>query len=550
MGGRLLRYQRWWIAALAVLTMLMLSACMLSTGENNESSLMSVAELHHTESDDVRDDEAHLTYWAGLSNNAASIKSNLEDIPFFQEWKRRTGVNVTFMNPPLNQGKEAFNVMITSGHLPDMIEYEWMNYPGGPEKAIHDGIILPLNELIEEHAPHFKQFLEDHPEIDRQIKTADGSYYVFPFIQAEDKLRTYQGPIIRKDWLDELKLPVPETIEEWHTVLTAFKEQKGVPAPLTILGNSNPLSGIESGGFIGAYGIRKGFYMEDGVVKFGPMEPEYKEFLALFRSWYAEGLIDQHFATTDTETQDMNMTMERSGAAIWNAGAGIGTWLPKIKEERPSAELIAAPYPVLHEGMRPKFGQLAPEVGISGGVALSGSIQNAEAAIRMLDYGYGEEGHLLFNFGMEGLSYEMIDGYPTYTDLILNNKDKLSPSQALAMYTRASYFGPFVQDIRYLEQYYTLPEQKEAIQIWADTDASLHLLPALPKSEMENAELSAIMQEVDKHVDEVSLKMIMGIEPLSEFDSYIQQLKSMNMEQAIAIQQQALDRYNSGARHP
>ncbi|WDH98423.1 hypothetical protein PUW24_05715 [Paenibacillus urinalis] len=95
-----------------------------------------------------------------------------------------------------------------------------------------------------------------------------------------------------------------------------------------------------------------------------------------------------------------------------------------------------------------------------------------------------------------------------------------------------------------------MPEQKEAIQIWADTDASLHLLPALPKSEMENAELSAIMQEVDKHVDEVSLKIIMGIEPLSEFDSYIQQLKSMNIEQAIAIQQQALDRYNSGARHP
>ncbi|SFS86842.1 extracellular solute-binding protein [Paenibacillus sp. 453mf] len=549
MGSWLLRYQRGWIAALAALTMLMLSACMLNTGKN-EFSLMSMAELDQTDPDEVLDDEASLTYWAGLSNNAASIKSNLEDIPFFQEWKRRTGVNLTYINPPLNQGKEAFNVMIASGHLPDMIEYEWMNYPGGPEKAIHDGIILRLNELVEEHAPHFKQFLEDHPDIDRQIKTADGSYYAFPFIQADDKLRTYQGPILRKDWLDELRLPVPETIEEWHAVLTAFKEHKGAPAPLTILGNSSPLSGIEGGGFVGAYGIRKGFYMEEGIVKFGPMEPEYKQFLALFQSWYAEGLIDKHFATTDTETQDMNMTMERSGAAIWNAGAGIGTWLPKIREETPSAELIAAPYPVLREGMRPKFGQLAPVVGSSGGVALSGSIQNAEAAVRMLDYGYGEEGHLLFNFGIEGLSYEMIDGYPTYTDLILNNKDKLSPSQALAMYTRASYFGPFVQDIRYLEQYYTLPEQKEAIQIWADTDASLHLLPALPKSEMENAELSAIMQEVNKHVDAVSLKMIMGIEPLSEFDSYIQQLKSMNIEQAIAIQQQALDRYNSSVCIP
>ncbi|KGP80297.1 MULTISPECIES: extracellular solute-binding protein [unclassified Paenibacillus] len=487
--------------------------------------------------------DGKLTYWAELNGNAASIKSSFNDVPFFQEWQRRTGVNLQFIRPPANQAKEAINVLLTSGELPDMIEYEWSNYPGGPEKAIKDGYILRLNDIIDQHAPHLKQYLSEHPDIDMQIRTASGSYYAFPFIQGQDKLRTYQGPIIRKDWLDELGLDVPTTIDEWHTMLQAFKDKKGADAPLTFLGVPNPLFGIEGGGFIGAFGIKKGFFVEDGHIKFGAQEPEYKAFLALFREWYAEGLIDKNLAAVDSETQDTNMTTGRSGASIWNAGAGIGTWLPILQETDPNAQLVPAPYPVMNKGDRPKFGQLAPAIG-SSGVAISSNSRHVEEAARMLDYGYGPEGHLLFNFGIEGVSFEMKDGYPTYTDTILKNPDKWSPAQALAMYTRASYFGPFVQDTRYMEQYYILPEQKEAVQLWSNTDAVLHQVPTLPKTEKESTELSVIMQEVNKVVDEMSLKIIFGMEPVDSFDMYVEQIKSLQIERAIEIQQQALERYN------
>ena len=40
--------------------------------------------------------------------------------------------------------------------------------------------------------------------------------------------------MIRKDWLDDLGLEVPETIDEWYTALKAFKEEKGATAPLTL----------------------------------------------------------------------------------------------------------------------------------------------------------------------------------------------------------------------------------------------------------------------------------------------------------------------------
>ncbi|WP_237391946.1 extracellular solute-binding protein [Paenibacillus dendrobii] len=534
-----------WMACIALL-MLVLSACDRAERTAQEPSTEQSAESTSMPSDSKGSfhSEGKLTYWAELNGNAAGIKTTFNQVPFFQEWQRRTGVQLTFIQPPANQAKEAINVLLASGELPDMMEYEWINYPGGPEKAINDGYILRLNEAIDRYAPNLKRYLQDHPDIDMQIRTAGGSYYAFPFIQGDDKLRTYQGPIIRKDWLDELGLDVPVTIDDWHTVLQAFKDKKGAQAPLTFLGVPNPLFGIEGGGFIGAFGIKKDFYQEDGKVKFGPVEPGYKDFLTLFRKWYEEGLIDRNFATVDSETQDTSMILSRSGTGIWNAGAGIGTWLPVMKSKDPSVELVPAPYPVLHQGERPKFGQLAPAIG-SSGVAISAKSKHVEEAVKMLDYGYGTEGHLLFNFGIEGVSYVMKDGYPAYTDAILHNPDKLAPSQALAMYTRASYFGPFVQDVRYMEQYYSLPEQKEAVRVWSDTDAVLHTLPALPTTEKESTELSVIKQEVNQVVTEMSLKIIMGMEPVSAFDEYVKKIRLLDIQRAIDIQQQALDRYRA-----
>lgn len=499
--------------------------------------------INNESNSQLEKDIPHLSYWSELNGNASSVKPRFENVPFFQEWQRRTGVKLTFIQPPANQAIEAFNVMIASEQLPDMIEYEWDKFPGGPEKAIRDGVILRLNEAFEQYAPNLMAYLAEHPEIDRAIRTADGSYYFFPFVQADDRLRTYQGPLIRKDWLDELALEVPTTISEWEIVLRAFKEKKGIVAPLTFLGLPSPLFGIENGAFIGAFGIKKGFYMEEDKVMFGPKEEGYKAFLTLFRDWYAEGLIDRNIATVDSKTQDVSMITGRSGASIWNVGAGIGTWLPYMRNENAEFQITPAPYPVLNAGDRPKFGQYTSAVGSSGRVAISAHSDNLEEAVRMLDYGYSAEGHMLFNFGIEGESYVLEEGYPYYTDLILKNADKLAPSQALAMYTRASYFGPFVQDVRYLEQYYFLPEQQKAVALWSDTDAILYTLPVTPKTEQENTALSSIMQNVNTYVDEMSIKFILGIEPIERFDEYVKQLKALNIEEVIQIQQAALDRY-------
>ena len=68
---------------------------------------------------------------------------------------------------------------------------------------------------------------------------------------------------------------------------------------------------------------------------------------------------------------------------------------------------------------------------------------------KILDYGYSEAGHNLFNFGIEGVSYEMKDGRAEYTDVVTNNPDGWPFAQSLAKYIRANYNGPFIQDLNY-----------------------------------------------------------------------------------------------------
>ena len=57
--------------------------------------------------------------------------------------------------------------MVADGNLPDIIEYGWVGYPGGPEKAISDGVIIALNDVIDQYCPNLKKYLSENPDIDR-----------------------------------------------------------------------------------------------------------------------------------------------------------------------------------------------------------------------------------------------------------------------------------------------------------------------------------------------------------------------------------------------
>ncbi|UUZ91610.1 hypothetical protein LJK87_39400 [Paenibacillus sp. P25] len=257
-----------------------------------------------------------------------------------------------------------------------------------------------------------------------------------------------------------------------------FQGEERRSGPLSVVSVPRPLNDFNAGHFMGAFGVTRDFYLENGQIKFGPAEKGYKDFLALFHKWYAEGLIDKNIATVDLKAMDANFATGATGATIGNAGGGIGRWRPIVEAKDPKAKLVAAPYPVLKKGDVAFFGQKDQPFSPGGMVAITASSKNAETAARPLDYGYSDAGHMLFNFGIEGVSYKMENGYPKYTDLLMKNPDKLAPSQAMSMYIRGNYNGPFVQDKRYLEQYLALQTQRDAVTIWQKTDVDKHKLAA------------------------------------------------------------------------
>jgi putative aldouronate transport system substrate-binding protein len=482
-----------------------------------------------------------LTYWGEIASGVSANFPNLGDAPYGKAWVEKTGIKVNFLHPPTGGANEQFNLLIASGDMPDIMDRDWFNrYPGGPQKAISDGIILRLNDLIDKYAPNLKAVLATNPEWDRMVKTDEGDYYAFPFIRGDEKLCVWHGPILRKDWLDELGLSIPETYDEWHTVLTAFKNKKGASTPLSFI----PVP--ENYDFLFGFGVDWTFYVADnGGVGYGPVENDYRDYLAMMTQWYKEGLLDPDFATLTSQQVNAKITSGLAGATCGGMGGGIGGWTNTGRATNPQYELTAAPTPVVRKGDKPSIINVDNQYTGGYSAAITISCKHPELAARLLDWNYSPEGKLFNNFGIEGISYTMVNGNPVYTDLVLKNPDGWSVAQGIAAHARAAYGGPFIQDVEYLEQYMVLPEQIKAPDIWKIDDPYKHKMPPITPTPEESREFARIMSEVITYVDEMRIKFILGTEPLSNWNTYVDTIKRMGIDRAIEIQNAALSRFSA-----
>lgn len=491
-----------------------------------------------------------LTYWVGMNSAIATKVQSFNDIEMYKEREKETGVHIEFIHPALGQESEQFNLMLASKKLPDIIEYSWANYVGGPQAAIDDGLIIALDDYIDK-APNFKARLEEKSELGDLYRkgstTDDGHYYGFTTLNTGD-YRIFAGPCIRRDWLDELNLGIPETIDDWTNVLRAFKEKNGVTAPLTGL-LSQFCTGTDSA-FVGAFGVGNRLYQEDGKVKYGPMEDGYKEFLETAHMWYTEGLIDQDLSSNKDTLVDSKITKGESGAlALSFLGGGLGRYLKQKETEDPNFDLVGAPYPVKNKGEVNKFTCIEEDVNTLKTVAITTACKNPEKAIEWLDYWYGEDGYMLMNFGVEGESYNMVDGKPVYTDEILNNPEGLSINESLSLYCRATAPAPGIKQApEYLEQYYSYKQQQESLEMWkVNTPEGRKTKIAYLNAKNDEADtLSSIKAELNTYVNEKIWNFVTGKESLDKYDDFRNELKTkFNIEEYISIIQAQLDRYNS-----
>lgn len=477
-----------------------------------------------------------VTYFLAPAAAVTSMYENMGETEFAKELTARTGIKVKYIHPAAGQGEQALSLMIASDEMADIIQGSWATYAGGPAKTIADGTILELNGLMKDYAPNLSKFLSDNPEIDKMVKTDKGQYYAFPFIRNSKYLLCATAIQVRRDMLKAAGLAIPETISEFENMLKTFKD-KGVEIPLTCASSHTEM-------LLNIFGATNNFYVDNGQVVYGPMTDTYRTALTKLNEWYQAGLLDGNFVANDQNTVNANVLNDKSVAVIGSGGGNLGTWLGSAAN--PDFDMVGIPYPANAEGKHGYF-TCSPVYSGHDSAAITTSCENPAVASLLLDYAYGEEGQMLYNYGVEGKSYTMENGIPTYTDEIYNNPNGLTIAQSMANWFLASSAGPFIQQENYIRGFYQKPQQKESLDNWLKyyDDMSDMLLPTISRTPEEADEYSSIMNEVNKYVARMRTEFIVGTSDMSQFDKFVEQLKSLNIDKAIETTNQALQRYNA-----
>lgn len=476
----------------------------------------------------------------------ASVKKSAEnkaETVFGKALEKATGISAEWTHDNGNTD-EWFNMLFAEGKYTDVIMYEFeAKYPGGLKAANEDGIAICLNDIIDEYMPNFKAWMENNPDLAARLLDENGNIYGIPSI-TEPGAATTSGIIIRKDWLDALKLPMPATIEEWHDTLTAMKDTYGL-APIVAQANQF----LRRGAIVNAYvplcsGNDRYSVNDNGEVVYTLATDAYREYLTVMAQWYDEGLFNKDFVTFDYNTVRAMMLNNEAGVMWGLGGSGIQNLMNDAKTANPDLNLEACPTAVKEKGDKVLYNSAGDLVGPVRAV-ITPACEDVEAAARWLDYFWGEEGYLLFNFGEEGVTYTMENGVPTYTDMILNNPDGLTISEALADYAgvaAGSYTSIASKD--YLVGYYSpVPQAAAAIATWGETGVGTYTLYGMKLMDEEKERFSVISTELNTYVDEMLIKFVIGTEDIdTKWDSYLADCKKFGLEEAVAIQQAAYDR--------
>lgn len=494
--------------------------------------------------------DVSLTYFGKLHSKVAKDYPGWEALDIVQDWFEITGVTLTFQCPPAGMEEEQFNLMLAAGDYADIIVYDMVSLEGGLTKLHEDGVVIDLTDYLEEYAPNYWKYLTDNPDSMREVMNDEGRIFCFAFAKGGGYLLSTQGPILREDMLADLGLEAPETIDDWDAVLKAVKASDDTMIPFT--GTMTQLFRA----FSPAYGAPATFDVKDsagkwfaddeGVVRYSPIEPAFKDFLAKMNEWYAAGLIDPDIVSLDDAGRDTKMS---AGIAFSTFGAGsnqIGSYM-NANADNPTYSTVGVRQPSLVAGDQVKY---ITEYNATANdqMAISTSNKHAIETIQMYDWAYGEEGNLRMNWGIEGESFVYgEDGKPHYTDLILKNPDGKSIDTALANYALTAVKGPamLVQDPDYMMEYYALDQQKRSMEAWSDKDMDSRRFPNVSYTEAESQAITNAMADINTYVDSMIIKFLVGTESLDNFDAFVAQVNNMGIQNVIDAQQTAVDRYLS-----
>ncbi|TDQ37699.1 ABC transporter substrate-binding protein [Aureibacillus halotolerans] len=238
-----------------------------------------------------------------MTSSSALAPEDPNEKLLVQRLEEQTGVHIEWANYTGETFGEKRNLSVASGELPDAI----MNAGYSDFELLslgQDGVILPLEDLIEQHMPNLQAVLDKAPEYREMMTAPDGHIYAFPWIEelgsGKESIHSVAGlPWINVEWLDNVGLDMPTTTEELEEALLAFKTKdpngngEADEIPMSFIINN----GAEDPGFLfGSFGLGDNgdhtVVSNEGDVVFTAAQAGYKEGIKYLNGLYEQQLID------------------------------------------------------------------------------------------------------------------------------------------------------------------------------------------------------------------------------------------------------------------
>ena len=447
------------------------------------------------------------------------------DIMSFKELGKRLNIVIDFENVPESELATKIDLALASKDYPDLMRtgnnfYEYCDA----------GVFVELTPYMDNAlADYYKAYEAEGAEELKNIKTDDGKYWALYKMEEVPYRDVFY---INQDWLDELGLPVPYTLDELTETLYAFKEAH----PDGIAWAQGPWM-EQPHTMYGVFGTARGWYQtSDGEYRYGPVHDADKmyECLKWMNQMWKDGILDPDVLTRDSDSGYALVASGNAGFMV-NYGDNAAVW-GKDGTEGVNFTSVGM---ITKEGVTPivkKLSRASTEFCIP-----TQAKAPLEKILEMCNYMFTEEGILLFNYGIEGETFEYVDGKPQFKDIILKHElgavngrrqFGLNPNPFLAVSYEQGWLDigapGDVAAYEYVKPYLT-PSN-----------------PSLTPTVEESDAISTISTDINKYVKESLVKFMFGEMDLeTQWDSFQQTIQDMGFEEYNNVIQAQYERWKN-----
>lgn len=313
---------------------------------------------------------------------------------------------------------ENLNTMLAGGDLPDLMTFD-KNLSAAQEAP---KFALPINKLAEKYDPYFLEHAAKKESV-KWFTLEDGNIYGYPSFSAtkEDydagNVVGDQVFIVRKDIYEAIGEPDMSTPEGFLDALA--KAKKFAPksddgSELVALGST--AVDIANGGD-GAYGgIVQDFLnlppTVDGKFNDRDANEEYIAWLEVFRKAFNEGFITNDQFSDNDNTMKEKLGQGRYFAYLHTNTKGLNEFMSDNNARNPEQTYIAVDGPKNSEGEQSTF--TGGNIGGWTQTFITKETKEPQKAIELLTYLASEYGTMVTTFGIEGETYNLVDGKVEY----------------------------------------------------------------------------------------------------------------------------------------